>query len=260
MSNASAPVATQFKLTTTDAFFIKVLSELLNSNLTEANFHFKEDEITLREVDGNEEVMIDVVLRACDMIYEPPSETVVVGFTTQHLYKTLKRTKRKDRITMYKEVGSDLLSFNILNADKCRDKDGNMRCKDVPLSKWSIGDYPKLPITTIPAAEFQRMCKEMTAASKTITVMIQKNGVLFGSGNDLLFSISDKYGVWVEGGEIIYSQTFNSKQLSHLSKCSGLAPNNHLKVFCNGNDNPLMLTSPIGSIGTFKAVISPPKK
>lgn len=259
MSLNDEPVAKEFNVVIPDAYPVKVLSEILNSNLGEGNVIFKEEEIILREADANEEIMIDVVLRGSDIGYQPPSKTTIVGITFKHFYQTLRRVKKKDSLQIYREEGSDLLSFNILNVEKARDKSATIRSKEVPESKWTLPEYSKSPVTTIPASEFQRMCKEMTAASKTITIKIQKNGIKFLGGTEPLYSIADKYGVWVENGEEIYSKVFNSKQLSHLSKCSGLAQNVNLKVFCGSGDDPLMFTAPIGSIGSFKVMISPPK-
>lgn len=247
----------EFHVMTNDGYQVKVLSELLNNNVPEGNFKFTADGISLREADANELVLVDVVIRAEDITYDPPTEETRVGFTCQHLYKMLRRIKKKDKVSIFKEIGSDLLSSHILNADKDRNKDASIRIKEVKCAEWEMPVYPKIPITAIPASEFQRMCKEMTAASKHITVKVQKSGVMFMGGTHLLFSISDKYGSWTDDGEILYCKTFGSKQLSHLAKCSGLAQNNYLKLFCAGEDNPLMFVSPIGSIGVFSACIRP---
>ena len=256
---AAAPPKTEFNAVTNEGYQIKVLGDIFNTNLTEGNLRCDQDGITLREADAKETVMIDVVLRAADMVYEPPEEPIYIGFTCQHLYKMLRRIKKKDKLSIYREVGSDLLSFNILNAEKDRNKDATIRIKEVPRTAWEMPEYPKIPITAIPASEFQRMCKEMTAASKSITVKIQRAGVMFLGGTPLLFSISDKYGTWDPdpNAEVIYCKTFNSKQLAHLSKCSGLAQNNYLKLFCAGEDQPIMFVSPIGSIGCLRACVSP---
>jgi DNA polymerase III sliding clamp (beta) subunit (PCNA family) len=255
--SAIAVPKTDFKIVTSEGYQIKVLSELLNTNLPEGNLRLDDEGITLREADDKETVMIDIVIRAADLVYEPPAEATNVGFTCQHLYKMLRRIKKKDKLSIYRETDSDLLSFNILNAEKDRNKDASIRIKDVKKSVWEMPEYPKIPITTIPASEFQRMTKEMSSASKSITVKIQKAGVMFLGGTPLLFSISDKYGTWDDNAEVLYCKTFVSKQLSHLSKCSGLAQNNYLKLFCAGEDQPIMFVSPIGSIGSFKACVRP---
>jgi DNA polymerase III sliding clamp (beta) subunit (PCNA family) len=244
-----------FKVVTVEAYHIKVLAELLNNNLTEGNLVFGEDGITFREADEGERVLIDVNLRASDLQYDPPSKPIKIGIDCGQLYKTLHRIKKKDKLSIVKEANDNSLQFNILNADKERDKDASICIKGVKETEWAMPTYAKNPICSIPACEFQRMCKEM-ASLKTITVKVQKNGVRFQSGAAQLSTLSDKYGTWVENGEIIYHKTFEAKQFSRLSKCNGLAPNNHLKLFCSSEDEPLMLVSPIGTVGTFRACVS----
>jgi len=248
MANPAIP-ETDFKLITTEGYQFKVLSELLNNNLVEANFVFDQDGIHLREANEKETVLIDIRIYAENLQYEPPAETMFVGFTCQHLYKMLRRIKKKDKLVIYKLKGSDELSFNILNADKDRDKDASIRIKDVKHSEWDMPEYPRIPVTAIPASEYQRMTKEMSTASKQITAKVQKSGVMFLGGTPQLYAISDKYGSWADDGEVTCSKTFDSKQLASLSKCSGLATNNYLKLFSNGEENPLKITSCIGSIG-----------
>lgn len=245
----------EFKVGTNEAYQVKILSELIDKNIEEGNLVFDEEGITFREVDEKELVMIDVVLRAADLQYEPPPEPIHIGFTCQHLYKVLRRIKKKDKLSIHRVKGSDEILVNILNTDKDRDKDGSIRIKEVKKTQWDMPAFPKNPIAQIPAAEFQRMCKEM-GGSKQVTLEVQKTGVRFVGGATQLSSIGDKYGLWVKDGEILYKKTFDSKQLAHLAKCSGLATNNYLKLFCAGADQPILISSPIGSIGTFKACIS----
>ena len=248
--------ADNFKIVTTEAYQIKVLSEILNYNIGEGNFVFDEEGVTFREADEKETVLIDITLRANDLQYDPPQEKTYVGITCQHLYKTLRRIKKKDKLSIQKDKDSNMLIFNILNTDKDRNKDAMICIKDVKKTEWTLPVYPKNPICSFPASEFQRMCKEMSGASKSITVKIQKSGVRFIGGTSQLFSVGDRYGNWVDGEPEIYCKTFDSKQISRLSKCSGLAQSNFLKLYCAGEEHPIMFVSPIGTIGTFRACLN----
>lgn len=261
-STNSPAYQSSFSFQTHEAYHFKVLTEIINNTIQEGNFTFGKELITFREADENGKVLIDVAIRACqDAVYTPPAQPVVIGVNCGHFYKGSKLIKRKDNLTIVKDADSDVLKIMITNLEKGRDKGAAIRIKEVKHDDaWDLPKYPDTPVCSIPAASLQRMVKELSGASKEITISMQKNGIHFTGGNEQLLELSDRYGIWDENGDTSYKRVFDSKSLSKiLSKCNGLAKDASVNIYCINEDEPIRLQTPIGTIGTVGFYLLPSK-
>jgi proliferating cell nuclear antigen len=248
-----------FSASTASAYHLKVLSDLLKSNLKEENARVNKKGIFIRGADEKEKTLIDVELHASALNMEPPETEVEVGIVFSHLHEVMRRIKRKDSLHISRAEGSDQLEFNILNAEKGRDKDAFIRLKEIKSAPWDIPDYPEQVVCTIPASEFQRMTKE-NSKSKYMTIKIQERGVKFVAGTPQqpqLSGMGDRYGKYKDGEEDLYCRVFETKQLTKLAKVNGLATNNFLKLSWLDNEQPIMLESAIDLIGRLRILLSP---
>lgn len=248
-----------FSAVTGSAYHLKVLSDLLKSNLKEQNARVNKKGIFIRGADSKERTLIDVELYASALNMDPPEEEVEVGIVFNHLHDVMRRIKRKDSLHISRSEGSDQLDFNILNAEKGRDKEAFIRLKEIPSTDWEFPTYPEQVICSIPASEFQRMTKE-NSKSKYMTIKIQARGVKFMAGTpqqSQLSGMGDRYGKYKDGDDDLYCRVFETSQLTHLAKVNGLATSNFLKLYWLDNDQPIMLESAIDLIGRLRILLSP---
>jgi proliferating cell nuclear antigen len=247
-----------FSAVTASAYHLKVLSDLLKSNLKEENLRISKKGIFVRGADEKEKTLIDVELYASALNMEAPPEEIEVGVVFSHLHEVMRRIKRKDSLHISRVEGEDQLNFNILNAEKGRDKDAFIRLKEIGSSEWDVPDYPEQVVCTIPASEFQRMTKE-NSKSKYMTIKIQERGVKFVAGTPQqpqLSGMGDRYGKYKDADEDLYCRVFETKQLTKLAKVNGLATNNFLKLYWLDYDQPIMLESAIDLIGRMRILLS----
>ena len=248
-----------FSLVTSSAYHLKILSDLLKSNIKEQNARVNNKGIFIRGADEKENTLIDVELYASALNMEPPSSETKIGIVFSHLHEIMRRIKRKDSLHISRDEGSDQLNFNIMNAEKDRDKDAFIRLKDIQDDPWDVPVYPEQVICTIPASEFQRMTKE-NAKQKYMTIRIQKRGVKFIAGTPQqpqLSGMEDRYGKYKDGEDDLYCRVFETKQLTKLAKVNGLATNNFLKLYWLDDEHPIKLESAIDLIGRLCIYISP---
>lgn len=251
-----------FSFSTNDAYHFKVLTEIIDNTITEGNYSFEEEVITFREANKNATILIDVLIRAKqDTVYTPPDKAVKIGLNCKHFYQGVKRTKKKDNLVILKEEDSDDIKILISNPGKERDKDADIRIKEIERNDdetWELPKYPNTPVCSVLSSSMQRMVKELAGSSKDITITMQKNAIHFTGSSDQLLKLSDKFGKWEDDGEIIYQRSFNSKDLSKiLGKCSGLAKDAAINIYCIDNDQPIKMQTPVGNIGTVGFYLTP---
>lgn len=245
-----------FQITTTDAYQIKMLAELLSNTLDELNIVLTPTTITIRESNSEEKCILDVTIRVADVQYDPPQCQTIIGMNASHLYKMLKRCKKKDKLSLYidkDEPGS--FKCRILNAEKERNKEASLRIKDVPISSWQLPEYSCSPVTTVLTAEYLRMIKLMLPISPRIRIRIQPRGVKFSAVLNNMSSISDMYGDYDEDADDIYDRKFDTRTLLRLSKVTGIASS--FKIFHLEDEAIIKFTANIGSIGMFSALLLP---
>ena len=248
-----------FSITTSSAYHLKILCDLLKSNLKEDNFRVDKKGIFLRSADEKETTLIDVKLEASKINLEPPEEPIEIGVVFSHLHDVMRRIKRKDSLSIIREKDEDALRFNILNAEKGRDKDAFIRLKEVKSTTWDLPDYTGHSVCTIPASEFQRMSKE-NSKTKYMTIRIQERGVKFEAGTPTqsqLSGMGDRYGKYKDGEKDLYCRVFETKQLTRLAKVNGLASGNFLTLSWLDNDQPIMLESAVDLIGELRVLLTP---
>jgi hypothetical protein len=213
-----------FEATTKEAFFFKILCELLYNNVKQGNFVITQKSITFCETDGQQTVMCDVRLRAPDFqsyqldeaavkkiaekeasqdkekkeTKDAPQEKdekgasgppkLIVGVKTQHLYTMTRPIKKKDTLSI-SILASDPkhLVITVTNPDKQRNSTSKIKIIDIPRQLWEKPKYEYNPNATVSASD---------GITKHITVKTQKRGVKFVADSNDIYDRSEVFGTW----------------------------------------------------------------
>ena len=92
-----------FKCKTGEAYYIKVLAELLTNNLKTGCFEVSEQSITLRMFDHHRKTMVDLELLSENFsVYKYKIENnFCLGLNLNHFHKMLKSIKKKDSLQLF---------------------------------------------------------------------------------------------------------------------------------------------------------------
>ena len=91
-----------FKAKTQEGYTIKILAELLQHNIKTACFVINEVGITLRMMDSQRFLLMDLNLQSDNFaIYKFRSSEMMIGINLNHLHKMLKSIKKKDSIEIF---------------------------------------------------------------------------------------------------------------------------------------------------------------
>jgi len=275
------------ELKTTQTAAIKILSDTLNSLLTDVNFVFypnfiendsddSEEEATTKQVGG---IIIKEINKTGTILvytkldadkfdyynYNYNKNKFSVGLNLNNLLKCLKCMSHFD--TMIWQVDSDDMNKLVIileSSERKEKKIFKLNLMDLEEEKYEVEpiDFPFS--ITLPSQDFHKYCKDMSSATDKIELMCTKNKVIF-SGNGELGQVEFEVGE-TNGGlsievnsncsEEIVQGLFELRFLIIFTKCTNLCSTVTLYL---KNDYPLIVRYGIAALGEIKLVLSPSK-
>ena len=214
-----------------------------------------------RMVDTHKSLCIDISLAGENFNYYNlnTDNKIFIGVNLTHLRKMLKPIKKKDLIEFIKTTEeSDTLCINIIPKDK--------ECGKITTSYIKIQNIQNIDIDiptgyhnciSIPASDYQKMCKDMDSISQNVEIRSTKDTVRFTVDMTCLYSRSVIFGETEEDeNNIIYRQNFGSHQLNNLGRISGLGvtSGNVIQIFTKHN-LPMLLKTNVGTLGKINIYI-----
>lgn len=258
-----------FRCKTSEAYVLKILTELLHNIIKTACFEIRPNKITLRMMDSNRRTLIDIDLDACNfnIYYFSPmieSQVLNVGISLNHLYKMLKSIKKRDQLILF------------ITEDKPQDLGIQVMPKDfsrVTISYVKIQNLTNLTIALpenyedsilVSSNEFSKMCKDMFNMANIISIKAKKYSIAFLCNVGSVYSREVILGhtentnkIETEDTEILFNEDYDTEQFSRILKISGLY--NSMNIKCK-KGMPLLINSRIGILGTINIYIKSKKQ
>jgi len=237
-----------FRAKTTEAYKVKVLVELLGSNIKNGCFKINKDGIGLRMMDNNRRILIDLTLWAENFnIFDFTGTEMYIGINLSHLHKMIKTTKKKDSLELSID-DDDLhnLAIKVIPKENSHVSTSFVVIQDIQTLDVDLPVVTSKPII-VPSPEIQKVLKDMCNIGGTsIHVTSKEHSIWFKCDTGGVFK------KMVEFGEIVgtneddpeYSQSYSSDHLNRIIKIAGLSP--QLKIFPG---IPTMFKTNVGSIG-----------
>ena len=253
-----------FKCKTGEAYYIKVLAELLTNNLKTGCFEVSETSITLRMFDHHRKTMVDLELLAENFsVYKYKLENnFCLGLNLNHFHKMLKSIKKKDSLQLFIESENITeLGIKTIPKENTRITTSGIKIQTIQNLDIDIPDGYGKPVIVL-SSEFQKMCKDLSSIGSTNITVVAKNfhiefiadadgilkrKVVFGE-NDDSSDEDDNHNANPE-----YTATFATDQLSRITKLAGLSGN--MQIFPASGNLPLLFRSNIGSLGKIAIFI-----
>jgi len=253
-----------FKAKTREGYTIKVLGELLQSNIKIGCFEIDKDGIKLRMMDHHRRILIDLKLDSDNFsLYRFRREKMYLGINLNHFHKMLKSIKKKDSMVLLieSEHPNDL-KIRVIPRENNRVTTSCVKIQAIQNISIDLPTGYGKPII-VPSGEYQKMCKDMGHIGNIINVTsknfhirflcnagsVYYRDVLFGEYED---SDDDSEEELEDDNELEYNQNFDTEQLIRITKIAGLHIN--MKIFPK-EDLPLLFTSQIGTLGQISIYI-----
>lgn len=278
------------ELKTTQTAAIKVLSDTLNSLLSDVNFVFypnfiennsedsdQEDSqpktkqvggIIIKEINKTGTILVYTKLDADKFDYynyNYNKNKLTLGLNLNNLLKCLKCMSHFD--TMIWQVESEDINKLIVILESTERKERKifkLNLMDLEEEKYEVEpiDFPFS--ITLPSQDFHKYCKDMSSATDKIDLMCTKNKVIFSGTGELgqvEFEVGETNGglsidVNANCTDEIVQGLFELRFLIIFTKCTNLCSTVTLYL---KNDYPLIVRYSIANLGEIKLVLSPSK-
>jgi proliferating cell nuclear antigen len=250
-----------FKARTSEGHVFKVLSELLQSNIKTGCFEINKNGFFFKMTDTHSRICIDIKLLQENFVsfHFNTEESIFLGFNLAHFKKMLKPVKKKDSIEFSKDsMESDTLCIKIIPKEGGKITTSVIKIQEIQNIDLELPDG-YCDYLSIPASDYQKMCKDMESISQNIEIKATKTSIQFTAEMSCVYSRSTTFGEDMSDTDetnILYRQHFESEKLNNSGKISGLGPssNNHIQIFFHP-DLPLLFRTNVGTLGKISIYI-----
>ncbi|KAH4034130.1 cyclin [Parastagonospora nodorum] len=245
------------------ANLLKKLVDAIKDLVQDCNFDCNDSGIALQAMDNSHVALVSMLLRSEAFTPFRCDRNIALGINLGSLTKVLRAAQGEDILTLKAEDAPDVVNLVFENASSDRISEYDIKLMDIDQEHLGIPETEYAATITMPAAEFQRICRDLSALSESVSIECTKEGVKFacqgdiGSGSVQLrqHSSVDKpsENVEIDLTEPV-SLTFSLKYLTNFCKASGLSDSVKL---CLSSEVPLLVEYGIQNNSYLRFYLAP---
>lgn len=242
---------------------LKKLLESIKDLVTDANFDCASNGISLQAMDSSHVSLVTVLLRAEGFEHYRCDRNLSLGINLASMAKVLKCAGNDDSITIKAEDSGDVATFMFESPKNDKISDFEMKLMEIDGEHLGIPDTEYNAVIKMPAAEFQRICRDLTIIGDTVVISAAKEGVKFsvsgdlGSGNIMIrqdTSVDKPEDATVITLQENVSLTFALRYLNFFTKATPLSSTVTLSL---SKDIPLVCEYQIADMGFVRYYLAP---
>ncbi|ODQ52330.1 proliferating cell nuclear antigen [Saitoella complicata NRRL Y-17804] len=167
------------------AAVLKKTLDAIKELVTDANFDCSDGGISLQAMDNSHVALVSLLLRADGFEPYRCDRNLALGINLNSLSKVLRSAQNEDIITLKAADDPDNLSLTFESQNQDRISEYEMKLMDIDQEHLGIPETAYAAVITMPAAEFQRICRDLSGISESVTIDASKDGVKFASAGDI---------------------------------------------------------------------------
>src|SRR5210317_1520719 len=150
------------KLVTIQASAFTSTFEVLKDILNDVNIYFKPDGMYRVTLDTARTSLIDIYLAADNFEeYSCDQEEIIAGINISNTFKLLKTITNNDVLSI--EINSkEYMNIEITSESKKSSTAFQLKLLDINESRIEVPEVQMSTVTTLPSADFQRLCRDMS--------------------------------------------------------------------------------------------------
>jgi proliferating cell nuclear antigen len=158
------------KLVTIQAAAFKSTFEVLKDILNDVNIYFRPDGMYIVTLDTARTSLVDIYLAADNFEeYHCEQEEIIAGINISNTFKLLKTITNNDVLQI--EINSkEYMNIEISSEAKKTNTKFQLKLLDINESRIEVPDVEMTTVTTLPSADFQRLCRDMSNIGTDIEI------------------------------------------------------------------------------------------
>ena len=256
-----------FEIKTVNAYVIKNLFEALKEVLTESTIMIRKDGVYIVDVDTSLTLLVRLELDGGKFELYDVKEEIDIGIEVLTFYKILKHITQSDSLTLSMDGSQrSKLSIRIDNSRRGCVRVHKMTLSDLDYEKPSTIPIDYDTIITIPALEFQHICKNMKENSNKVIITKVEDELQISSESNAIDSVitypitefnednNNTQCYYLHNTQsVIYRGIFSLDSLISFTKCTSLC--NFVELYMK-NDCPIDVKYSVASLGTIRLMLS----
>ncbi|KAH9809168.1 Proliferating cell nuclear antigen [Teratosphaeria destructans] len=245
------------------ANLLKKVVDAIKDLVQDCNFDCNDSGIALQAMDNSHVALVSMMLKSESFSPFRCDRNIALGINLTSLQKVLRCAQNEDILTVKAEDAPDVVSMQFESADNDRISDYDIKLMDIDQEHLGIPDTEYAAEITLPSSEFQRICRDLSALSESVSIECTKEGVKFscsgdiGNGSVNLRQHTDveneSKNVSIKLSEPV-ALTFSLKYLVNFCKASGLS--DHVKLSLS-NEVPLLVEYGLSNNSYLRFYLAP---
>jgi proliferating cell nuclear antigen len=158
------------KLVTIQASAFKSTFEVLKDILNDVNIYFRPDGVYIVTLDTARTSLIDMYLAADNFeSYHCEHEEIIAGINISNTFKLLKTITNND-VLQLEITSKEHLDIEITSESKKTSTKFQLKLLDINESRIEVPTIAMTTVTTLPSADFQRLCRDMSNVGSEIEI------------------------------------------------------------------------------------------
>jgi proliferating cell nuclear antigen len=172
------------KLVTIQASAFKSTFEVLKDILNDVNIYFKPDGMYVVTLDTARTSLVDMFLSADNFEeYHCDQDEIIAGINISNTFKLLKTITNNDVLKI--EINSkEYMNIEITSESKKSSSTFQLKLLDINESRIEVPEVEMSTITTLPSADFQRLCRDMSNIGTDIEIKRSGKQINFSCQGD----------------------------------------------------------------------------
>lgn len=236
-----------------NAAVMKKIVDAIKDLLNEVQFDCTENAITLQAMDSSHVALVTLRLNSTGFETYRCDRSTNLGMNLTHFAKIVKCAGNDDTLCLRFQDDADTVTMLFENHSLDRQSEYELKLMDMDNEHLGIPEQDYNCVVTLPAGEFQRICRDLAQFGDSLSVAATKSDIMFstkgeiGSGKIRLCQTAstddDKRKVEILVKEPV-NINFAVKYLNHFTKATPLSSTVTLSM---SNDVPIVVEYPIYS-------------
>ncbi|KAI9803502.1 MAG: DNA polymerase delta processivity factor [Sarcosagium campestre] len=245
------------------ANLLKKVVDAIKDLVQDCNFDCNDSGIALQAMDNSHVALVSMMLKAESFSPYRCDRNIPLGINLTSLTKVLRCAQNEDILTLKAEDAPDSLNLVFESAENDRLSEYDIKLMDIDQEHLGIPETEYAATISMPATEFQRICRDLMALSESVSIEATKEGVKFTCQGDIgngavtlrQHNSVDKpdTNVEIDLTEPV-ALTFSLKYLVNFCKASGLSGTVKL---CLSNEVPLLVEYALAGSSYLRFYLAP---
>ncbi|XP_077999179.1 proliferating cell nuclear antigen-like [Glandiceps talaboti] len=242
---------------------LKKVLEAVKDLVVDGNWDCSSTGMSLQAMDSSHVSLCSLLLKCDGFQNFRCDRNITLGMNLGSMSKILKCAGNDDSITIKSPDNGDTVTFLFESPNQEKVSDYELKLMDIDVEHLGIPETDYSAVITMPAAEFQRICRDLSQIGDSVIISCNKEGVQFSASGELgTGNITLKQNTSVDKDEEQVSITLQEKvqltfalrYLNFFTKATPLSPQVTLSM---SSEVPLVVEYKIADMGHIRYYLAP---